>query len=268
MTIEKLCDGIGLDSELKGEILNYNMTEKVYGEFQRLLKEDRKEFVRGIESREDSHMFALVLYCMLAVDVYEDYMKRGISDEIYMDTFRDFKIWSQVCEKKFHEQGLTEYEWLTLPLELKIVRLGRLQFEPAQLEEDVQVNGEILKVGTKVLDVHIPEGEPLSDEACEEAFRKADAFFGKEYKAYVCTSWLVSPEIKKLVSPQSNIAKFQARFHVYGTIYPFRQAEERVFGEILSDKSLYSEESSLQKMLKAYVADGKDPGMGCGVIFR
>lgn len=268
MNLNEFCEGIGLSSELTKKVLNYQIEERLYAEFQTLFREDKKQFIEKIEEREDSHMFALVLYCMFAVDAYKEYQRRGISNEIYLDTFRDFEIWSKVCEKKFHEPGLTEYEWLTLPLELKIVRLGRLQFEPSELKEDVQINGKILKAGTKVLDVHIPEGEPLSEEACEEAFRKADRFFENQYKVYTCTSWLVSPEVKKLVSPQSNIAKFQARFQVYGTIFPFRQAEERVFGEILSDKSLYPEDTSLQKALKAYVADGKDPGMGCGIIYK
>lgn len=268
ITIKNFCEGIGLNEEVSGQVYAYKMDNEVYANFRKLFQEDKKCFMEEIESREDEHMFALALYCRLGTEAYKEYKERGISDEIYFDTFSDFRIWSDACMRKYHVTGLMEYGWLCLPLELKIFRLGRLQFEPTETEEDIEVNGTTVKAGTKVLEVHIPEGRPLNDEECEESFGKADEFFGREYEAYICTSWLVAPEIKKIVSSESNIAKFQDRFEVYEVIYPFRQAEERVFGEILEDRTLYKEQTSLQRALKKYVADGKDPGMGRGIIYR
>ena len=268
ITIKDFCEVIGLNEEVSRQVLAYKMDYEVYENFRQLFKEDKKHFIEEIESREDARMFALALYCRLGTEVYQEYQKRGISDEIYYDTFSDLRIWSDACMRKYHVTGLMEYGWLCLPLELKIFRLDRLQFEPTEAKEDIDVNGRTVKAGTKVLEVHIPEGRPLNDAECEESFRKADEFFGGEYEAYICTSWLVAPEIKKIVSPESNIAKFQDRFEVYEVIYPFRQAEERVFGEILEDRTLYKEQTSLQRALKKYVADGKDPGMGRGIIYR
>ena len=46
---------------------------------------------------------------------------------------------------------------LSLPLELKIFRLGRLQFEPIRLEKAIETEKYTLPEGTKVLNVHIPE---------------------------------------------------------------------------------------------------------------
>ena len=57
-------------------------------------------------------------------------------------------------------------------------------------------------------------------------------------------------------------------FENYGVIYPFRQAEQRVFGEISDQKETYPERTSLQRALKKYVLDGNEPGMGQGVRLR
>ena len=150
--------------------------------------------------------------------------------------------------------GIVEERWLSLPLQMKIFRLGRLQFEP-----DPE---------NKVLHVHIPEGEPLLDEECGKSFAEADRFFGPEYTMYDCESWLLSPKLQKLLKSQSNILKFQNRFEVQKIIYPFRQAEERVFGEIREDKENYPEQTSLQRAVKQLVMTGEDVGIGYGVIDR
>ena len=62
--------------------------------------------------------------------------------------------------------------------------------------------------------------------------------------------------------------KFQKRFRIRKVTYPYRQAEERIFGEVLTDKEKYPEETSLQKRAKKYVLAGKDLGIGYGVIYR
>ena len=116
--------------------------------------------------------------------------------------------------------------------------------------------------------MHIPEGEPLLDEECGKSFAEADRFFGPEYTMYDCESWLLSPKLQKLLKQQSNILKFQNRFEVEKIIYPFCQAEERVFGEIREDKENYPEQTSLQRAVKQLVMTGEDVGIGYGVIYR
>ena len=57
-------------------------------------------------------MFALVLYIRMAVEVYETFQEKGIADQVYFDTFSDFRIWNEECKKKYGICGLTECEWL------------------------------------------------------------------------------------------------------------------------------------------------------------
>lgn len=66
---------------------------------------------------------------------------------------------------------------------------------------------------------------------------------------------------------KSNIIVFQNQFEVYDVVYPFRQAEERVFGEILEDIEKYPENTKLQKRLKEWLRKyPEDIGMGAGIF--
>lgn len=254
MEIEKLMEKIQLPEEGRNCIRNFQMPEFFYESWKKLFYDDRKQFFKEAQKRTDKEQLYLYLYVRFAADLYPDFVKKQIADEVYFQTFYDLTIWFGQCMKKRKVPGVIEESWLSLPLCMKIFRLGRLQFEP-DMEKGI-------------LHVHIPEGEPLDDSACEEAFKKADCFFGPEYKMFDCESWLLSPKLQNLLKPQSNILKFQNRFEVQKIIYPFRQAEERVFGEIRNDKENYPENTSLQKAVKKFVLKGDDIGMGYGVLYR
>lgn len=254
MELETLMEKIQLPEEGRDCVRSFSMAEKVYQSWKNLFYEDRKTFFEEADKRADKGQFYLYLYLRLACDLYPAFVEKGISDRIYFDTFYDLTIWYKRCMETKGVPGVVEERWLSLPMQMKIFRLGRLQFE-TDLEN-------------KVLHVHIPEGEPLLDEDCGKAFEEADQFFGSEYTMYDCESWLLSPKLRQLLTPQSNIMKFQNRFKVEKIIYSFRQAEERVFGEIREDKENYPERTSLQRAVKQMVMTGEDVGMGYGVIYR
>ena len=65
----------------------------------------------------------------MACEKYPEFCKMGISDEIYYDTFYDLTIWSEDCKEKFKEYGLNKPQWLSIHLDGRLFRLGRLQFE-------------------------------------------------------------------------------------------------------------------------------------------
>ena len=81
-----------------------------------------------------------------------------------------------------------------------------------------------------------------------------------------CHSWLLSPALHRILPPSSNILNFQSFFRLYGEDFSYRQAEERVFGEISDRAESYPEHTSLQKSLKAFLLTGGRVGMGMGVI--
>lgn len=268
MTTELLMEKIMLPQKGQETVKQFALTEEEYREWKERFYKDRRMFFEQVSERKDKEKLVLVLYLRFAAELYDEFVKRGIPDQIYFDTFRDFTIWYQCCVKKNKECGLIEEWWLSLPLDLKIFRLGRLQFETGELPEDVKAGKELWKKGSKVLHVHIPEGEPLTEALCDESFAAADEFFGKEYEIFDCDSWMLSPALEKVLSEESNILKFQRRFQICSVSYKFRQAEERIFGEIRGDKENYPEHTSLQRKAKEYVLGGGRFGIGYGICRR
>lgn len=94
---------------------------------------------------------------------------------------------------------------------------GNLRTTPVTLK--LSAYDKVLKSGDDVLSVHIPGEGRMTPELVDEAFQIADAFFAKHYgdvdfKAYVCSSWLLNTDIKEFLDADSNIIRFQNRFRI------------------------------------------------------
>ena len=254
MEIEQLIKKINLPEEGRLCISTFFLPEECYKNLKKLFYEDDKTFFQIADKQPAKETWLLYLYVRFAVDLYSKYTEMRISDKIYYDTFSDFTIWFQHCMKEKHVVGLVEERWLELHLKIRLFRLGRLQFE---LDEK-----------GRHIHIHIPEGEPLSREACDISLAQAEAFFDDFYTGFDCESWLLAPALLEILDEEDRIIQFQKRFKIERINKDNRQAEERVFGSIQEDKSLYPEHTSLQRKLKKYVLAGKNPGVGFGTIAR
>ena len=122
----------------------------------------------------------------------------------------------------------------------------------------------ILEPGDPVVSVHIPPGGGLSDELVNESFEKTKAFLAEyfpdfNYKAFVCGSWLMDPQLVTMMGEQSNIAKFCKRFRpccmksggmgVFNFVYLIYDVSTVVFEEL-------PENTSLERKLKKHYLDG------------
>ncbi len=140
---------------------------------------------------------------------------KGISEKVIIDTLRDFVTWTNTWTKLKGELYLGELVWLNRHVDMKLFRLGRLQFCMSTAEHDVPSHN--LKEGDKVIEVHIPEGEPLTKEACAESFKMAKEFLSKffpefDYKCFLTHTWLLDKTVNQFLKPESNIIKFQEFF--------------------------------------------------------
>ena len=271
MEIDRLMEKIGLSECAVQFVKNFKMPEKVYQEWKELFDTDLKAFFEKGKETENFEQTVLYLYVHFAAEAWKWFCEEGISEEVYMLNMRDIAIWANAYEKKNGCPGLREAGWISLSLRGKLFRLGRLQFEPMELEKEIKTENNTYPQGMKVLNVHIPEDGKLSKDACQEAFEKAEVFFKDRgftgENVYVCESWLLSPVLKHFLGEESNIIDFQNRFEVYDIVYPFRQAEERIFGDILEDRQAYPETTSLQRSFKGWLMEHpEDIGMGVGVF--
>ena len=264
----ELMERIHLPEDARKLMRTERISEKEYEIWREKFDKDIRQFVKEWKELEDCYVRALEFYLRLAADTYTEYQKRGYPDEVFDQTFYDITIWCRECYRKHGVYGLDELWWLGQSVKLKLFRLGRLQFEPVLVEQDMRGEEQTIPAGTKALNVHIPEGEPLKMEMCQESFCLAKDFFGEEYQVYVCDSWLLSPHLKEVLPENSNIVRFQNLFEVTKVGHEYPQAEQRIFGEVLSDKQQYPEDTTLRRRAKEYVLSGRDLGIGVGFFIQ
>jgi len=71
----------------------------------------------------------------------------------------------------------------------------------------------VLRIDDPFLNVHIPAGESLSEEACLDSFARAKDFYKDyPYKAYGCFTWLFDTAFDEFLPRESNIRKFRELF--------------------------------------------------------
>lgn len=121
----------------------------------------------------------------------------------------------------------------------------------------------ILSYGDPVISVHIPAGGGLTEEAVDDSITQAKQFFSKyfpdfEYRAFVCYSWLMDPQLVDLLGTDTNIAKFNLRF----SKMTCKSAAEAVFSfiyllpEAPSDYATLPQRTTLERKLKEHYLAG------------
>lgn len=109
-------------------------------------------------------------------------------------------------------------------------QLGRLEFNRVAI---ALANGAC----GWALNVHIPAGAPLTAGACDDAFTAAREFFPRHFPDepitfFVCSSWLLDPQLAHYLPSTSNIVQFQRRFHLVPTPAEYdRRHEDQVLLE-------------------------------------
>lgn len=236
-------------------------------ELKSLFFQNPKEFLR--RTKEYHGLVLLKLYLDWAVDTKRKYDQLGIPEIYFWDSMQDIRIWCEDYLQKNGMPGFREAEWVGRSLRLEVIRIGRLQFEPILLSQNVTLGGNTFTAGTPILDVHIPAGEPITPEATLDSMSRAPEFFrtyfNQEFPLLHCHSWLLSPALKELLPECSRIIQFQNLFSVYKTDNEERQAEERIFGLLSDNPRDYPENTSLQRTAKQYLLNNHKILMGAGV---
>lgn len=175
----------------------------------------------NMDLERDSVMLAVCL--MLGADAHEQYIKAGISEEIYRDSMREITIWAKTCMKMRGHIGLYEYGWILNFLQMSIVRLHRLEFHivPFSKNKTWSKDGITVCGGDPVINIHIPEDGSLIHDDVIESYRRAYRYFGCTGKrAFVCHSWLLYPgnyEFLRISFGTLKYSKIYGRFRYYRT---------------------------------------------------
>lgn len=120
---------------------------------------------------------------------------------------------------------------------------------------------ELLARDAGMLDVHIPSGAKMDHDACIESFKMAGEFFPKYFPehsigGFFCESWLLDHAFSEILSPKTNIVKFQKEFYMLPVLSGAEGTYSRVFGKIPEDISQAPRDSSLRRAIVDYVTAG------------
>ena len=123
------------------------------------------------------------------------------------------------------------------------------------------------KPGDNAISIHIPDDQPLTTELIINSLEEGRDFFRTcfpsiDIKAFICISWLISPTLKSILNPTSNIIGFQDLFVKFPEISQGIEVFNFVFqksADSLSDidLDLLPENTTLQKNLKKLYKSGK-----------
>lgn len=123
----------------------------------------------------------------------------------------------------------------------------------------------VLTPDDDVIDIHIAAGTRLTDEIMTESFAEARELLATyfpevDYKGFICTSWLLSPDLPELLGPNGNIVKFGNRFTKVAKKDPGTSVFSFVFlkPDVNNvDIESLPENTSLERALKKHYLDGK-----------
>jgi hypothetical protein len=190
------------------------------------------EYGDGLQLRERvteapealSPFFATYVLVAAAPHTRAYHRARGIPADISRHTLADLGRHMAIHRRRYGSGGVQSPQWLTLHFRGELYQLGRLQFQRTRLwrraATELAAAGLEADPGTHCLDLHIPEFlGPMTPDACDRSVAWASAFFAEhypeeEYRAAMCHSWLLDPQLKRYLPADANIVRFQERFRI------------------------------------------------------
>ena len=282
MDYNKLFSGIGLSSEgveifyalhsRIGEEKFKNCVTEAYAAFQKG-NDAFTEYIRSFSEAEDILPEPLLLYLHILFSevAYNELSKLGIGEEYFYSSLLDLE---EKCAHNKEEHGVygvpvDEIPWFRYAMTATIFQLGRLQFQIAKSEYDIEIDGVSIRKGDTCYFVHVPGHAPLTEQACRESYEMALDFFGKYYGAEnlmcFCYSWLLQPWIADVLKPDCNIIKFKNTFRLIETIESIPHTFRFIFPKQYEHLEDYPTDKPLRRAAVDRRKNGELVGYGVGV---
>ena len=258
----------GLEAEfdsITNEYLKESMTEEA----------DDALHVFSKKIGESRYSCWLLMLMLAAEEIKKKYDRRGVSDELFFDTFSDMRSKALECMEQKGVWGTFVPDWYGLFTTCRLLKFGCLEFQDDiyRLDEPYTFEGITISKGDPIKGIHIPSsGEPFDKAARLDSYRRAWEFYhkesGDELLICECGSWLLFPDYEDCFAEGSNIKCFRRDFDIYEreTYVTFYDAW-RLFGkgcELPIDE--YPERTSLQRAFKKYLQKGGSFGEGKSML--
>ena len=220
----------------------------------------------------DEYTAQLLVYQCMTRRLKEIYKQRGIDKAIFRKTVADLRYKLEECKLVYGICGSFVADWFAGFFRLTRFALGRLQFEVIDFGADYERNGIVLKPDTRVLNVHIPRSlEPLTEEACNEAYAMAKSFFAGQVGdpcPIVCSSWLLYPMHEQILPKHTNTYKFFKSFDIFSSKTDRSRSNLwRLFDTMEKRVDRLPTDSSMRRAYAEHLKNGGKTGSGRGVLF-
>jgi hypothetical protein len=222
----------------------------------------------------ENGMGAYTFFLAAAYRTKELFREKGWPEDVCRDTLR---VMPRTLNDYARFNGGTGFDrcwWIWRNFCGRIFRLGTLEYEYGNQREHPEFPSWVpAGENDPVLHVHIPSDAVLKDAELRESYEKARLFFTKYRndlcplglpKMELCTSWLLSPAIPPMLSPDSGILRFISDYVLLRT-YP---EDEAFYHWLFQGKKAWDElpeKTSLQKKAKEYLRSGGLIGSGCAM---
>ena len=166
---------------------------------------------------------------------------------------------NDIYNRKLEEIRLSQLVWGIYFIKIKLIEVGRLQYEYCNNKKG------------KYIKIHIPKGDKLLYnevlDSIKNSKKEIKKYFEIENYEYYCESWLLSKEITKLLDSNSNIAKFQQLFDITEGKDAIKDILNFVF-DLQQIDSYYDlpEGTSLQSKIKDLLINEKEIHIGIGKL--
>lgn len=272
--ILQLCNKINMPFQMVDKIKeNYNLINQneIKNYFFDLLSFEKaqkayEQLQQYTNSLDEYKVCELIILLGVATKTYDKYVENGISEEIYIDTMKCFSRFVIETYKWTGKYAFDRGFWVWRQLSLTLFRIGTLEFEISNIDEDTVKKLDIKE--TQVLSVHIPNDAICSNECLENSYRMAFDFFkqyfNKEYK-FICSTWLLGQELDYLVKKDSGIYNFRKDYKIveYTKSNDYLQW---VFDKFDGNIEKFIPKTSLQKAIREHIMSGKKMTIGLGIL--
>lgn len=217
----------------------------------------------------------LLVFICLSKRLKELYSEKNYSENLWYDAMCDLKYKLDECKDVYHINGTFVADWFAGFFNLSRFALGRFQFQIGKFDRYYKKGDKELFPDSNVVYVHIPRSKVrLEKDICDQSYKMAREFFAPQFVnapfAFVCGSWLLYPENKKLLPQGSNLLRFMNEYDIieskdYGDDHPnlWRLFDMNYNG----DPDSLPEDSSLRRAYKNHIKNGGKTGSGFGVFF-
>jgi len=202
-----------------------------------------------------------------AVKIFEEH---NVSMDILTHTLQDTALWIRNYKRHNGYLGLASRSWISVGFKGKLFRLGRMQFEMTTIKQETGLP--YLSKGDPALEGHVPQGEPLDHEACMESYRRAFPFFEEHFgyhaKAVHLKTWMLDPEMKKILPPDSNIMKWANDATLLPVEEKMSDLSRFIFGQPTIDLKTAPRDTTLRRKILEHIEAGGEFCNRAGIIMR